>query len=1258
MPNGVPGSIHNDDSVPCPEHALTPTPPPSPPPPPYEITNVAGECFLLVVSEDCQHHGFTNVLDAGECEGFAAAVATGTGTSIAFINRANDDFPSGCNAYTTVTNGILDILTYWNVNSDPNNQGHLGIIVDPDSNSDLVTTNNLVCRCPRPPPPPAPPAPPAPPPPSPRPPPRPPPPRLYAGGGCAFYTDDAASNPGVREKKGTDNGLSVSGSVNQPLIAVGAGGGPSTSSEWLELVTDKGQGDAEENGAGVLFFQVTVDDSGRGTPNSAVTNARCVELCDWWDKCVTYEYFKWDGGRPCGDNSPNGCERADAYMRCELWIYPTDASVYSAVEEHVDDVWCGAAGNGPHSGDQAPQNWPDLDDPTLKPNQPWPPVLLPTIPVPICTKSLDYVLIFEWKADAPYHNYAEGEHKTDFVAFVENWVHHIDHGPELNQARGGVIMMNAPSTADCDFGCDTTVSSDLSTCACIEWVSRFPQTSGAQIMADLAAWVASHDPTSGGHTDIINALDAAASALDDEDGEAIGLSKSIVFALSSYSDTYTETNNKVNEVAARTTRTGEDWNVYFLSVGGVLPSGAGYGGVSSWGDFAKATFTMPGWGADGYSGTSPHHGHEIMQGWAEHSCPASPPVYALVAPDQKCSTTFSSAFSSVSWPGGGSSISCCTDTDNWSGVASGLTFAQLRANCEAACSSGVHGQCNVIQYWHKWADPTCNLGYYNEDVRTTLVDSVLNNECEDSADMSVWVAWPANAYRLVGAETKCDIHTLATWEGSGNNFHPCCAAHDGGPADLQDPLIHKTFTLPSGTVATTLIPYHSCDAAGTHGGPYGCEQAYDEPANHVFDGTQGGDTLYHSATTCDAGDHNWVAFYFAEPQDIAVIEVVNRGSDGGACCGPRLQDHEIYYCTNGATSEAGCDWTLCSTYSGDTTHGQVINHACNAPGATGFKLKQPCHGTDSYLNVHAAKAYAVSAFAYQNFEQLKANCEAACDGWAATSGRGSCNVITYQDRNRCELGHYDGGPEAFEQRIGDCSSNARYDTYVRNTPLERLVPTACFIDNEHQDYPCTGCIDGETEEQIPYDLFGCGTGGNDGGPHLVDVYFPAADISRVVVHNRKAAECHGTHCSYRLGDEGWEVWYLPTSKGEGAYVEGNYPNGDPYVAHWVKCFETDVPTLNELVLEVDCVASNVFGVRIVQKYWDSMNLNEVEVYGTALPQPDNCVLSGAADPVTGHLCSPAPSGAGSTADAFCRDTGHGGCPGAWCIGSGSGRCGQ
>lgn len=232
------------------------------------------------------------------------------------------------------------------------------------------------------------------------------------------------------------------------------------------------------------------------------------------------------------------------------------------------------------------------------------------------------------------------------------------------------------------------------------------------------------------------------------------------------------------------------------------------------------------------------------------------PVYALVAPDTRCDMSLSQ-LTSYEWSNPRQSfLSCCSDVNTWSGAASGQTFAQLRANCEAACSSGVHGQCNVITYYS--AGESCNLAYYDGLVRVTLVDSVVNNECQAAPDMSTWVLATTDAYTLVGADTKCEIHTRETWASyNGDEFHECCAAHDG-------------------------------DAVAT-----------------------------------------------------------------------------------------------------------------------------------------------------QSFEQLKANCEAACDGWAAVSGRGSCNVITYEDELRCELGYYDAGTDAFAQRIanGDCSSDAHYDTYVRNTPL-------------------------------------------------------------------------------------------------------------------------------------------------------------------------------------------------------------------------------
>ena len=649
------------------------------------------------------------------------------------------------------------------------------------------------------------------------------------------------------------------------------------------------------------------------------------------------------------------------------------------------------------------------------------------------------------------------------------------------------------------------------------------------------------------------------------------------------------------------------------------------------------------------------------------SPPSSPqavpePVFALVAPHKRCDIPPISGFTSYEWTGGQSYLSCCSDTVNWLGAASGQTFAQLKANCEAACISGVHGQCNVITYYPGGA--SCNLGYYDGLVRSALVDSVLNGECADATndDMSMWVLAPVNAYTLVGAGTKCDIHTKATWPNT-NSFNPCCRAHDGDSLDFQNPETHNDFSLPSGTTVSDagIVEVDSCEAAGTHPNSgartFTCEQAYNELANTVITSFHSDHSIYHSATVCDGvgenANTNWIAFFFVAPADIAIVEVINRGNQGGGCCGARLQDHQIHYCTNGATTEDECVWTQCASYTGATTDLQVIDHECTAAAATGYKITHTCtsaeYPNDSFLNVIEVKAYG-----YPTFQQLRANCEAACDGWAAVNGRGSCNVITYQDRNRCELGYYATGTAEFEQRIvdGDCDSDARYDTYVRNAPLERLVPTACFMDSEHATFPCTGCIDGDRAHISTH--VGCHTDDTQGAPHVVDVYFPEADITNVVVANRRQGTCMGTHCTYRLGHEGWEVWYLPTSAGQGAYVEDDHP----YVAHWVKCYETTEPTLDVEVLDVPCVASNVFGVRIVQLYQANMNLNEVEVYGTALPQPDNCVLSGAAHPVTGHDCSPAPSGASFTDDSFCRDTGHGGCPGAWCDGSGTGKCGQ
>ena len=181
----------------------------------------------------------------------------------------------------------------------------------------------------------------------------------------------------------------------------------------------------------------------------------------------------------------------------------------------------------------------------------------------------------------------------------------------------------------------------------------------------------------------------------------------------------------------------------------------------------------------------------------------------------------------------------------------------------------------------------------------------------------------------------------------------------------------KHFDTRSETLA--VVPMRTCDSGGTYppsseGGvtrTFGCEQAYDaEPGAAPTGGiTQ---TIYHSSnadtvTYCDSNTkgpngENWVAFYFGEAVDLALVEVINRGE----ALGGRLSEHEVWYCTNGATVEADCNWVRCSNYGGATTDLQVIEHTCEAQGATAFKLSKPC-GVDQYsnnvLNVQEAKAF-------------------------------------------------------------------------------------------------------------------------------------------------------------------------------------------------------------------------------------------------------------------------------------------------------------
>ena len=147
----------------------------------------------------------------------------------------------------------------------------------------------------------------------------------------------------------------------------------------LDLINDG----PNANAGGVLFYQLSTSSSGSGSDSSAVTNARCMQLCEDWGDCVTFEYFKWDHpdnlGR-CGDASPGGvCGQVTSYMRCELWVYPkaggSDKDAYMTIGNQRQAVWCGAAANGQSHLDPnlVVENLVDLASDALRPNQEWPP---------------------------------------------------------------------------------------------------------------------------------------------------------------------------------------------------------------------------------------------------------------------------------------------------------------------------------------------------------------------------------------------------------------------------------------------------------------------------------------------------------------------------------------------------------------------------------------------------------------------------------------------------------------------------------------------------------------------------------------------------------------------------------------------------------------------------------------------------------------------------------------------------------------------
>ena len=203
------------------------------------------------------------------------------------------------------------------------------------------------------------PPPPSPPPPSPSPPlpspPPPSPPDPYVDGQCGIWANSLVGS-GARDLYTTDWDLSENGQVNQPIFQVG---GSRTWQQEIDHLTPS-MDTAAEGDNPPLYYQVSAQYSGAGWPNSAVTNAQCVELCNYWraqdpnQGCVAVEYRMWDGnrGHQCGNGSPNGCNRVDAYYRCELWVYPRAFNNYGV--DNVNGIsFCTAACTDPTDTDPA-----------------------------------------------------------------------------------------------------------------------------------------------------------------------------------------------------------------------------------------------------------------------------------------------------------------------------------------------------------------------------------------------------------------------------------------------------------------------------------------------------------------------------------------------------------------------------------------------------------------------------------------------------------------------------------------------------------------------------------------------------------------------------------------------------------------------------------------------------------------------------------------------------------------------------------------
>ena len=178
-----------------------------------------------------------------------------------------------------------------------------------------------------------------------------------------------------------------------------------TSGAFLDFNLPANQGDVDKPGGSQatisstkcmpMFFLVTK--GGTFYTQAVLTNAECISACKNWNQCATFEFTAWNGpdGHKCGEDSPNGCNKIDAFYRCELWVYPRPCEVmkYTAdiVRPYLEDgvtrnphfgkVVCGAGLGYLHKSDgswdsanqRTPQTFDALETKIQDPNNmmPW-----------------------------------------------------------------------------------------------------------------------------------------------------------------------------------------------------------------------------------------------------------------------------------------------------------------------------------------------------------------------------------------------------------------------------------------------------------------------------------------------------------------------------------------------------------------------------------------------------------------------------------------------------------------------------------------------------------------------------------------------------------------------------------------------------------------------------------------------------------------------------------------------------------------------